>query len=72
MEAMTAVIVDISTIVGIMKVIPVQLTTPMTIVIQVVILEATAGVTQAVVVTVEAEEAVVIVEEAVAIVEVWK
>ena len=49
-------------IVGIMKVIPVELTTLMAIVIQVVILEATAGVTQAVVVTVEVEEAVVIVE----------
>ena len=59
MEAMAAVTVDISTIVGIMKVIPVELTTPMAIVIQVVILEATAGVTQAVVVTVEVVEAVV-------------
>jgi len=70
MEAMAAVTVDMSTTVGIMKVPQVKLTTLMAIVIQVVILEVTAGVTQAVVVTVEVEEAVVIAEEA--DVEIWK
>ena len=53
-----------------MKVPQAELTTLMAIVIQVVILEVTVGVTQAVVVTVEVEEAAVIVEEAG--VEIWK
>lgn len=70
MEAMPAVTVDLSTTVGIMKVPQAELTTLMAIVIQVVILEVTAGVTQAVVVTVEVEEAAVIVEEVG--VEIWK
>jgi len=70
MEAMPAVTVDLSTTVGIMKVPQAELTTLMAIVIQVVILEVTVGVTQAVVVTVEVEEAAVIVEEAG--VEIWK
>ena len=64
METMVAVTVGMSTIVDIMKVTQVELTTLMAIVIRVVILEVTAGVTQAVVVTVEVEEAVVIVGEA--------
>jgi hypothetical protein len=62
MEAMP-VMVDLSTTVGIMKVPQAELTTLMAIVIQVVILEVTVGVTQAVVVTVEVEEADV---------EIWK
>lgn len=45
MEAMAAVTVAMSTIVDIMKVTQVELTTLMAIVIQVVILEVTAGVT---------------------------
>ena len=53
----------ISTTVGIMKVPQAELTTLMAIVIQVVILEVTVGVTQVVVVTVEVEEADV---------EIWK
>ena len=70
MEAMAAVTVDMSTKVGIMGVPQVELTTLITIVIQVVILEVIAGVTQAVVVTVEVEEVVVIVEDA--DLETWK
>lgn len=53
----------ISTTVGIMKVPQAELTTLMAIVIQVVILEVTVGVTQVVVVTVEVKEADV---------EIWK
>lgn len=53
----------ISTTVGIMKVPQAELTTLMAIVIQVVILEVTVGVTQVVVVIVEVEEADV---------EIWK
>jgi hypothetical protein len=63
MEAMPAVMVDLSTTPGIMKVPQAELTTLMAIVIQVVILEVTVGVTQAVIVTVEVEEADV---------EIWK